>query len=183
MTVLDYIFLGCTAVGLILGIWKGFLKQVLAIVGVVVVAIGTTYLAPLPEKWLQGVIETDGTRTIVALAATFVVLSIIYAIISRIISKIVNKIPILGWLNRILGAVFSVAVVYMVFSIVVSLILGNTDETFLPKIKELLAEPFKESWIVQNIYGGTEHPEKNFFGNWLMNVLLEKIQSLAGTAA
>ncbi len=177
MTLLDFIFLGALALGLVLGIWKGFIKQVFALAGVFVVAIGTTYLAPYPNNWLASVIESEATRSIVAIAITFVVLAIVYGVITGFIGKLVNKIPILGWLNRLLGAVFSVAVVYLIFSVIVSLFVGTSDE-FLAGLKGLLQESFDTSWIVNNIYGGKANPERNFFGNWLLQEISEKISSL-----
>lgn len=177
MTLLDYIFLGAIAIGLFLGIWKGFIKQIFALAGVFVIAIGTTYLAPYPNAWLTPVIESETTCTIVAIGITFVVLAVVYGVITGLIGKLVNKIPILGWLNRLLGALFSIAVVYIIFSVLVTLIIGTSDE-FLAGLKGLLKEPFESSWIVNNIYGGTANPEKNFFGNWLLQVISEKISAL-----
>lgn len=182
MTILDFVFLGALALGLILGICRGLIGQVFALVGVFVIAIGTSYLSPLVDGLLSSVIEADGVRSIVAIIATFVVLAIVYGIITKLVGKLVNKIPILGWLNRLLGAIFAVVVVYLVFSVIVSLMLGTADD-FLKGTKGLLLEHFENSWIVNNIYGGRENPNANFFGNWLLKILQERISTLIPTPA
>ena len=175
MTVLDYIFIGCAAVAVAVGAWKGLLKQLFALVGIFVVAVGTTYLAPYPAQWLSSVIEGDGLRSIVAMIITFVVLALAYGIVTAIISKIVNKGKVLGALNRVLGAVLAVGVVYLVFAVLCSLLLDTADD-FLPRIKGLMQQSFRESWVMQNVYAN------NFFGNWLLGVLAEKIPSIVPAA-
>lgn len=176
MTTLDYIYLILLACGILLGLWRGLVKQIFSLLGVFVVAIGTAYISPLPAKWLEGAIESDATRNIVALVITLVVLSIVYGVVTGLICKFINKTPGLGKLNRILGMVFAVAVVYLGFGFITALVV-QTAEDFLPTLKGV----FNDSWIVNNIYGGTESPERNFFGNWLLKTMLEKIQSLAPT--
>ena len=168
MTVLDYIFIGCAAVAVAVGAWKGLLKQLFALVGIFVVAVGTTYLAPYPAQWLSSVIEGDGLRSIVAMIITFVVLALAYGIVTAIISKIVNK-------GKVLGAVLAVGVVYLVFAVLCSLLLDTADD-FLPRIKGLLQQSFCESWVMKNVYAN------NFFGNWLLGVLAEKIPSIVPAA-
>ncbi|MCM1289568.1 MAG: CvpA family protein [Corallococcus sp.] len=176
MVVLDYVILGCLALGLILGLWKGFIRQIFAIAGIFLVGLGTSLLSPYPDKWLSGVIQSDTWRHITAIAITFVVLGIIYAIVTKLISKLVNKIPILGWLNRLLGAIFSVAVVYMVFAVVVAIVLRATSG-FIANLQT----DFLNSWFVNKIYGGLNF-DKNFFGNWLVNMFVEKITALLPAA-
>lgn len=179
MTILDYAYLILLAVAFFLGLVKGFLKIAFALVGVVVVSIGASYLSPYADGWLTSVIASDGTRAIVAMVATFLALSIIYGFITKLISKLINKISILGWINRLLGAATGVAIVYLVFALVTSLVFNSAEEGILSNFASLIKEPFSESWIITNIYGGAENPEKNFFGGWLIENFLEKINQIA----
>lgn len=176
MVILDYVILGCLVLGLILGTWKGFIGQIFAIAGIFLVGLGTSLLSPYPDKWLAGVIASDTIRHLVAIVITFVVLGIVYALLTKLLSKLVNKIPVLGWLNRLLGAIFSVVVVYMVFGVVVAIVLRAT-KGFIADMQT----HFLNSWFVNNIYGGLDF-DKNFFGNWLVNLFVEKISSLLPAA-
>lgn len=174
MTVLDYIYLIALGGGIVLGLWRGLVKQIFVLAGVFVIAVGTSYISPLPARWLENAISSDATRNIVAVALTFVVLTIVYSVVTALISRLINKTPGLGKANRILGAVFAVAVVYLGFGFITALVV-QTSEEFLPSLKTV----FGNSWIVNTIYGGAESPERNFFGNWLLKVLIDKITSLA----
>lgn len=172
MVILDYVIIASFVIGLVLGLWKGFFRQVFAIAGIFIIGMCTSLLSPYPDKWLAGVISSDTWRHLIAIIATFAVLSAIYGIIIKLLSKVINKIPIIGWLNRLLGAVVSVAVVYLIFAVLVAIVVKVTGG-FLTKLQP----HFLKSWFVRHLYGGTD-TSKNFFGNWLFNMFTNKIASL-----
>ena len=172
MVILDYVILVGLVLGVVTGLWKGFFKQVLAILGIFVIGALTSVLSPYPDNWLSGVMENEGTRHIVAVIITFVIVAVVYGIVSRFLSKLVNRIPIIGWFNRLLGAIFSVATVYMIFAVLVAIVMGAT-EGFLADWQE----HFLQSWFVNNVYGGLD-TSKNFFGTWLVNMFMDKINAL-----
>ena len=172
MVILDYVILACLAVGLILGLWKGLFRQVFAIAGIFIIGLLTSVLSPYPDKWFAGVIKSNMVRHIVAIVLTLAVVAAIYGVIIRFLSKLINKIPIIGWLNRILGAVFSIAAVYMIFAVLIAIVLRVTGG-FIVKWQP----HFLKSWFVRHVYGGTD-TGKNFFGNWLVNMFVNKIHAL-----
>lgn len=176
MVVLDYVILGCLVAGIVLGIWKGFFGQIFAIAGVFLVGLCTSVLSPYPDAWLAGAIESETIRHLVAILITFAVLSVIYGLLTKLLTKLINKVSILGWLNRLLGAIFSVAVVYMVFGVLTAIVLRAT-QGFVADWQT----HFLDSWIVKNIYGGLDY-DKNFFGNWLVNLFVDKVSSLIPAA-
>ena len=59
----------------------------------------------------------------------------------------------------------------VIFAVIIGFLLG-TSETFLPNIKKLAHDAFAESWVANNIY------KNNFFGDWLVQLLGEKIPSV-----
>ena len=171
---LDIIFLVAIVAGVLLGVLRGFVKQIFVLAGVLVVSVGTSYLSPVVARWLENSIQSDTVRSLVAMGATFILVSILYAVVTAIISHVISKTPGLGMINRILGAVFAVVVVYLSFGFVTAVVV-ETPQDMLPSLKSF----FGNSWVVNNIYGGAESPERNFFGHWLVQVLIEKIQALA----
>lgn len=175
MSTLDYIWLIAVAAGLIFGMVRGFLKIAFAFIGVVVISVATSYLSPYADKWLASAIVSDGTRALVAMLATFVVLSIVYGLVTKLINKLINKISILGWINRLLGAVVGVLMVYVVFSILTSLAFSTSDG-LLAQLAGVLKPSFAESWVITNIYGGEANPDKNFFGQWLLENFVKIIE-------
>ena len=170
MTLLDYIVIGLAVFLLIRGIFKGFLGQLFGVIGVVLVAIATANLYVFPMKWMQNLIVNDGTRQVVALIATGAVVFLLYKLITLLLTKLITKNKGLGALNRVIGMLLGVAIVYAVMAIVVSL-LFNTADSFMPLVKKLLAGAFEGSWIVNNVY------KNNFFGDWIVQMIINNLQN------
>ncbi|MBR2975142.1 MAG: CvpA family protein [Clostridia bacterium] len=170
MKIIDYIIIGLAAFLLIRGLFKGFLGQMFGVIGVVLVSIVTANVYQFPMQWMQNLIKDDNTRQAVALIATGVVVFLLYKLLTMLITKQVTKSKSLGVLNRIIGMLLGVALVYGVMAIIVALLFGTAD-TFLPLVKGLIKGPFEDSWIVNNVY------KNNFFGDWVIKMVVEKIQS------
>ncbi|MCM1042856.1 MAG: CvpA family protein [Corallococcus sp.] len=164
----DYVIFGSAVIGLIVGIFKGFLKQLFDLAGIFVVSIGTAYLYKYPTEWLASVIESEGTRQIVALIATFVVLVIVYKLITMLIMRAFDKVKLFKALDRILGLVIGVGIVYVLFAVIVSLVL-NTPEGFIQPVKDFLQEPLQNSWCVKNLYSN------NVIGDWIVNMITTQV--------
>ena len=170
MTLLDYIVIGLAVFLLIRGIFKGFLGQLFGVIGVVLVAIATANLYVYPMKWMQNLIVNDGTRQVVALIATGAVVFLLYKLITLLLTKLITKNKGLGVLNRLVGMLLGVAIVYTVMAIVVSL-LFNTADSFMPLVKKLLTGAFEGSWIANNVY------KNNFFGDWIVQMIINNLQN------
>ena len=170
MTLLDFIVIGLTIFLMIRGLFKGFLGQLFGVVGVVVVTTVTANLYALPMKWMENLIVDPGTRQAISLIATGAVVFLLYKLVTMLVTKLVTKSKGLGVLNRVVGMVLGVAVVYGVMAVVVSL-LFNTADNFLPLIKKLLSGAFEGSWVVKNVYSN------NFFGDWIVKMIVDTLQS------
>ena len=168
MNILDYVILAIFALGTVIGIFKGFLKQILTVVGVIVVATLTATVQPYVQSWLTKAIASENTRSVVSLIATVILLIVAYSLFALLIRRILRGVSILKLADRILGGLIGFAVVYFVFAVIVALFL-QTSETFMPTIKGWLNDDFQGSWIVTKIYG------KNFFGDWIIKDIAEKL--------
>ena len=170
MNVLDYVVLGALVLSMVMGFWKGFIKQLLTLVGIVVVALLTATVTPYMQNWLSGIIAAEGTRAAVAMFASVILLSVVYGILARLLGKLLTKLHILKVLDKILGGVMGIVVVYLVFAVIFAVFTG-TGEEFLPMLKGLLGENLQTSWFATKIYSS----EANFFGNWVINGIAEKL--------
>ena len=137
LNTLDYIILGLTAFFFILGIIKGFLKQLFSFLGMIIVFTCGSILTPYAQEWLSGVIPDESLRSVVAMVASYLVLFIVWALLTALIIKLLTKIKIIGFLNRVLGGLLGIATIYVICAVVFALVL-STNESFLPTIKNLL---------------------------------------------
>lgn len=168
MNIIDIIFLILLAGLVILGVFKGIIKQVLVILGIFVVTTLTATIAPYVQGWFAGVIESEGTRSVIAMIVAAVILTVVYAILAVIVRKLLTKITIVGVLDKILGGVLGLVIVYLIFAVVFALF-KDTGEDFMPLLKNLVGDAFNESWIGSNIY------RNNFFGRWIIVDIAEKL--------
>ena len=171
MQIIDYVFIACFLIGLIVGVIKGLISQILALLGVVGVAVGTAYLFKFPQQWLSNVIPNENIASIVAIILTFVVLAVVYCVIAYFVKKPFKNIKLMKAIDKILGLVLGVFAAYAIVGVFVAL-LTQTNAEFLAKTKELLGAQMENSVIVKYVYSN------NFFGNWILDIITKGVSSI-----
>lgn len=175
MQIIDYVILGIAVVGLIIGLVRGFISQLLTLLGIVAVAVGTSYLFRFPMQWLSGVIPNEKILSIVCIVVTAIVLAIIYGVIAHFVKKPFKHFKLLKAVDKILGGVLSVAIVYALVAIFVEA-LQRPDIEFMAKISEWLAPQTENSVIIHSVYSN------NFFGKWIFDVISNGIAQISPQA-
>ena len=168
MNVLDFIILAILALSMVIGFFKGLIKQLLTVVGIVVVAMLTAIVAPYVQNWFASTEMAEGTRSAVAMFATVILLAVVYSILAMLVSRLLKRFHLIKMLDRLLGGAMGIVVVYLVFAVIFALIL-NTSAEFLPKLKSWLGESFGNGFFGTKIY------KNNFFGDWVINDIAEKL--------
>jgi membrane protein required for colicin V production len=124
MTWLDYALVGVFAVSLVLGIWRGLVREVLAILGWVIAFLAANLLAgPLGPAMPQA-IPCAELRVAAAYVAVFVLSLIVTSLVALLVSKLVRAIG-LGGLDRLLGAGFGLLRALLIL-LAVALLAGLT---------------------------------------------------------
>ena len=76
-------------------------------------------------------------------------------------------------INRVVGAALGLLIVYLVFAIVVAFVVGPLGG-LVPFVTDSLKPEVEASWIRNHIYTD----EGNFFGNWIIGTMAEKIMEI-----
>jgi membrane protein required for colicin V production len=105
LTVIDLILLGAVAVSAIVALARGFVREVLSIVGWIGAILGTLYLFPIGQQVARKYIEWQIVADIVAGVVLFVAILVALTMISGAISKRVQQSSI-NVLDRSLGLLF-----------------------------------------------------------------------------
>ena len=95
------------------------------------------------------------------------------ALVSLILRKIITSRKGIGAINRLVGAVLGLVIVYLVFAVIVAFIVGPLGG-LMPFITEKLGPEVEASWIRTHIYTD----EGNFFGNWIIGSMAQKIMEI-----
>ena len=121
MATIDIILLCCFIPGIIRGLSKGFLEQALALAGIVLSVWAAFHFSSLVCAWLKPYVNISETMpNVVSFALILVVTSLAVLLVAKLLTK-VAELAMLGWLNKILGLVFALAVNALVIGVFIIL--------------------------------------------------------------
>lgn len=144
MAALDIVILGFIAIGISVGLCRGFFKELVGTVGLLVAILVANWIAPQGKSMALSVVD-DGTAALVlAWIVVFFAMMLGMTTLSYLLGKAM-KLVHLGWLNRLAGGVFSGAKFFVITALLVCLfnILSEKFEGFVltPYLKESLLVP------------------------------------------
>ena len=105
MTWLDYAVVGVFAVSLVVGVWRGLVREVLSILGWIIAFLAANLLAGPLGTLMPQAIPSPELRVAAAFIAVFVAALVVTTLLGLLVSKIV-KAAGLGGVDRMLGALF-----------------------------------------------------------------------------
>lgn len=148
MNILDIILLVCFIPAIISGLRKGFIAQVVAIISIVLGVWLSVKLATLVGNWISQWIEASPQLiNIISFAIIFIAVAVLLFTIGKLIEATI-KIIMLGWLNKLLGVLFSMlkCILIIGFLIIVFEAINDTfglvPESYLSD--SLLYTPFRD---------------------------------------
>lgn len=105
MTHIDFLILAIIAVSMLIGFFRGFFPEVIAVATWVVAAFGALQLSPLVEPYLVGKMGSGTVEMWTARAIAFVGLMIVGGLIGQLVSLVVDKAGLSGT-DKTLGVAF-----------------------------------------------------------------------------
>jgi membrane protein required for colicin V production len=102
---IDISLLGVLLLSLVLGLWRGFVLEVLALLGWVVAYLAAQWLAPLWAKHVPLGEPGSSLNFAAAFAVAFIAVLVSWGLASRVLRLLINATPLRG-ADRVLGAAF-----------------------------------------------------------------------------
>ncbi|MGN0036087.1 MAG: CvpA family protein [Bacteroidaceae bacterium] len=132
MTTLDYILLAFLGAGALLGLYKGFIKQLATLLGLVVgLVIAKALYVPLAEKLCPTVTQSMDVAQIIAFALIWVAVPLAFTLVASLFTRAMEAIS-LGWLNRLLGFALGLLKYVLVVSLCINVLeFADTDGLLL----------------------------------------------------
>lgn len=151
MLTLDIIISVMLAIGLMLGLRAGIIKQATSLMGVVVgLLVGRMFYTPVGD-WLMGKLDISlQVSRIAAFALIMAAVPFSFSFLGKFISRLLNAIS-LGWVNRLLGGLVGVLTYILFLGIVITGI-----ESFDPHDKIISQKKKDESMLYYSIYNFTD---------------------------
>ncbi len=102
---LDYLFFTAVGLSILLGVWRGLVREIVALLTWLVLALSLMYYAPVLAGELSGVIASPTSQHY----AAYVLLCVVILVVGWVLGKIVNgfvTVTGLSFINRLLGGIF-----------------------------------------------------------------------------
>jgi len=139
MNIIDVIILICLVPAVFQGYRKGFISQAISIVSLVVGIWASARFADMVTAWIaQYITASEPVLKLVAFALILILVFLALGLIGRLLESILNF-AFLGWVNRLLGIVFSLLKTLLIIGLVI--ILFNSLNSNIGLVKpETLAD-------------------------------------------
>jgi membrane protein required for colicin V production len=153
MNIFDIVFALLFCIALYSGIKQGLIMQVTALLAIFLGIYLAAKFSSMLAKWITGFGVGSQAVSIISFTLAFIGVIILARLAGHVVQKIV-RIAMLGWLNRLLGAVFSLA--KMAFLISITLFIINSVDrelNFMPREqvnKSKLYTPL--SWLAPSLF-------------------------------
>ncbi len=138
MAILDIVLLLCFIPAIVTGISKGFVKQVIDFVAILLAAWAAFRFSTVLAGWLGTYVTLDETvLKVICFVLIAIVVALVLNLVGTLITKALQKLS-LGFFNRLLGMVFGVLKVGLILGLVILLFesLNSTLNIVKPEATE-----------------------------------------------
>lgn len=130
MEQIDLLVLIFLLLGFLIGVFKGFIKQMLSVICLIAGIVVAKAFAPI----IAGMFDNDYSRIAYGVSFAIIVLGIIIG--GVVIGKIIKSLLVsadLGWINRVLGGILGSFKYLIIIGVVISLLeIFGADKKLLP---------------------------------------------------
>lgn len=146
MTAFDFAVLGIIGLSVIVSIWRGVVREVLALLSWIVAFVIAQGYAHVLAGWLPSAIANASLRLLIAFIVLFLLVLLLTALVAILTSKLVRSVG-LGPVDRGVGAIFGL-LRGMLAVLILVLLCGLTSVPQHPVWREAMLSPPLEAIAV-----------------------------------
>ena len=121
MNDLDHILLLIVGIGLCIGLYRGFFREAIGTVGLVLAVIAANYISPYARPHLGQWVESETVSAIFIWAVIFMLSMFILNKLAYLLGRMMRSVH-LGWLNRLAGGLFGAVKYCLILALAISII-------------------------------------------------------------
>ncbi len=119
MAIIDIILLICFIPGIVSGLSKGFVREVIETIAILIGAWAAFHFSSSFSAWISESINMDPQLLqIISFILIVVIITLVLKLLGSLITKLLKAIT-LGWLNGLLGLVFGIVKVGLILGLVI----------------------------------------------------------------
>lgn len=146
MAILDIILLVCFVPAIVVGLSKGFIKQLVDMVSIIVGAWAAFKFSQLACDWLQTKWDIDPKLLYIICFVVIVVAAVLVLnLIGNAICKVI-KVASLGWFNRLLGLIFGIFKTALILGLLI-ILFDDINEKWQLVAPDKLEDAVVYDWI------------------------------------
>ncbi|MCR5394314.1 MAG: CvpA family protein [Bacteroidales bacterium] len=119
MNTFDLIIIAFLVIGASVGLYRGFFKELVGTVGLLVAAIVANLVSPYAKPWLGDIITDELVAAVLLWVVTFLLTLFVMNRVAWLLGKVFTSLSI-GWVNRISGALFGMIKYALIAALFVS---------------------------------------------------------------
>ena len=135
---LDIVILVFIGVGACIGLFRGFFKEIVGTIGLLLAAIAANYLSPFATPKLGDWIDNATLSAIIVWVVIFLITMFLMHRIAYLLQRMMKAIE-LGWLNRLAGGIFGAIKYCLIAALAISVI-----EVGCAHVEGLKIQPYME---------------------------------------
>ncbi|MBO6012550.1 MAG: CvpA family protein [Bacteroidales bacterium] len=147
MNIYDILILAFLAIGICIGLYRGFFKELVDTVGLFVAALVANWLCPYAKPYLITTITDDLVCSVVVWVVIFLLLLFVMNRLAWLLGKLMKSLCI-GWLNRIGGGLFA----FIKYSLIAALVVAVLEFSAAHVEGLKFVEPMKESQLIPYLH-------------------------------
>jgi len=140
----DWFLLAALVISILIGVIRGFTREILGLVSWIVALVAALLLAPSAVGWLESYVSTPSLRIASSYALVFFVVLVLGAVVTAVVSMLVRKSALSGF-DRMVGGGFGL-IRGVLIAVVVVWLVGLTPARQDPWWKESMLIPRLE-WL------------------------------------
>jgi len=168
MNILDYIILVALVFFIVKGVFKGFIREIASLAGIILgIWLGIRYM-PRVTQFLSGYVPESGYLPLISFALVFAIVLILCNLIGWALRYFLKKV-FLGWFDKLMGAVFAVLKTILLTYLVIVIL-----TFFVPAKAPLIAESLLAPWVIKSYQSIVRVISPEQYKNLKQKVLGEK---------
>lgn len=119
MNILDIIILICFVPAIVIGLWKGFISQAISLISIIVGVWASARFANIVGDWLVKYLSvSESVIKVISFILILVLVIVLLYLVGKMLEGVI-KLVTLGWLNKLLGVIFSIVKCTLILGVVV----------------------------------------------------------------
>ena len=147
MNDLDHILLFIIGIGACIGLYRGFFREAISTLGLVLAVIAANYVSPYARPHLGEWVESETVSAVVIWVVVFLLSMFVLNKAAYLLGRLMKSVR-LGWVNRLAGGVFGALKYVLILALAISVI-----EVVCAHVEGLRIQPMlQESQLVPYIH-------------------------------